>query len=228
MVFANSNATIPIVQSDSLLVDQSNIESRSFSDLSDTYSGEEFVYERTVKTSGWWSRFKQWFKSLFNINSGKSSDKYVDMAMWIAASIIFLLVIFFLFKAIINKEGHWVFGRSSDKSIIPVSDIESNIQEADFNTLINQAETRGDYRLAIRFYYLWLLRSLSNAEIIAYDAEKTNADYLYEISQPKMKEEFSYMAYLYNYIWYGEFNVDQNQFNQAKAAFSQLLNTFKA
>lgn len=213
---------------DSLYVDDSKIESRDFDDLSNKYNSDDYIYERSVETSGWWSRLKQWFRDLFNIKSGSESDKYIDLAFWICASIIFLLVIFFLFKAIINKEGQWIFGKSSDKTIIPVTDIESNLHVADFRSLIADAEKTDNYRLAIRYYYLWLLKKLSHAEIIEYDVEKTNSDYHHEISSREVKEEFSYTSYLYNYIWYGEFDVNNTQFNKAKRAFNNFLNSIKA
>jgi hypothetical protein len=94
--------------------------------------------------------------------------------------------------------------------------------------LIGEAERDGNYRLAIRYYYLWLLKSLTNAEIIAYDVEKTNSDYFNEIASKPLKDEFSYTSYLYNYIWYGEFDVNEQQFTKAKTAFVKFLNSVKA
>jgi hypothetical protein len=74
---------------------------------------------------------------------------------------------------------------------------------------------------------LWLLKSLSEAEIIDYDVEKTNSDYFLEIAKETTKKEFSYTSYLYNYIWYGEFNIDEIQFKKAKDAFTQFLKSIK-
>jgi hypothetical protein len=127
-----------------------------------------------------------------------------------------------------NDEGSWVFGKSSDKNIIPVTDIENNIHITNFKSLIEEAEKNNNYRLAIRYYYLWLLKSLTENEIIEYDVEKTNSDYKNEITSKNIKEEFSYTSYLYNYIWYGEFNVDETQFNKAKHAFINFLKAIKA
>ena len=73
-----------------------------------------------------------------------------------------------------------------------------------------------------------MLKKLSTAEIIHYDVEKTNNDYRNEIETPKVKEEFTYTSYLYNYIWYGEFDVNDEQFNKAKHAFDKFLNSIKA
>ncbi|MEM9681434.1 MAG: DUF4129 domain-containing protein [Bacteroidota bacterium] len=218
-------------QNDSLQVDQSDISPRHFDGLKDKYSDDDFIYERTVEKSGIWARFKQWLndliKDLFSLNSDARAANITDLLLKIFYVVIFLLVIYFIFKAIMNKEGKWVLGKSSDKSIIPVTDVENNIHATDFRALIKTAEKGNNYRLAIRYYYLWLLKTLTNAEIIEYDAEKTNSDYYYEINKEAIKEEFSYTSYLYNYIWYGEFDINQEQFNKAKEAFTSFLNSIK-
>jgi len=216
---------------DSIVIDKEPLKIREYDNLKDKYAGEEFIYERNIETSGWWTRFKKWFsdflKDLFDLSSDAQASKIADTALTVFYVLIFLLVIFFIVKAIINKEGNWVFGKSSDKSIIPIKDLENNIHAADFKTLIANAENSGNFRLAVRFYYLWLLKSLSEAEIIDYDVEKTNSDYYYEINNVDLRKQYSYTSYLYNYIWYGEFEIDQNQFDKAKNAFAQFLNTIR-
>ena len=231
---ANSQQEAALTQTliDSIPHDSASIEPRKFDDLNDKYTGEDYVYERTVESSGWWTRFKQWlndlFKSLFNLSDEGQASKATDIMLKIGGVIIFLLVIYFIFRAVMNDEGTWIFGKSSDKKIIPVTDIETNLQNTDFKQLIADAESDGNYRLAIRYYYLWLLKSLTNAEIIDYDVEKTNSDYFNEIASKPVKDEFSYTSYLYNYIWYGEFDVNEQQFNKAKHAFVKFLNSIKA
>ncbi|MEO6347175.1 MAG: DUF4129 domain-containing protein [Aquaticitalea sp.] len=217
---------------DSIPVDNSTIERRRFENVKEKYQGDEFVYERSIENSGWWTRFKQWvndlIKDLFNLNNEGQAAKATDIALKIGGIVIFLLFIYFIFKAVMNDEGKWVFGKSSDKNIIPVNDIVNNIHATDFKQLIADAEQDSNYRMAIRFYYLWLLKSLTNAEIIDYDVEKTNSDYYYEIVSKQIKDEFSYTSYLYNYIWYGEFDVNEQQFDKAKTAFTKFLNSIKA
>jgi len=232
-LYANASASKAINQvlQDSVYIDVDPIEKRHFEDLKDKYSGNDFIYERTINNSGWWTRFKQWLsdfiKNIFDINSDAKASDVTDIAIKVFYVVIFILVVFFIVKAIINKEGKWVFGKSSDKSIIPVTDIESNIYEADFKSLIASAERDNNYRLAVRYYYLLLLKNLSQAGIIEYDVEKTNSDYHYEINSEALKKEFSYTSYLYNYIWYGEFDIDISQFQKAKTAFNQFLDSVK-
>lgn len=221
-----------LVEQDTLQIDTSIVEKRHFENLKDKYTGEEFVYDRTVESSGWWTRFKLWLseflKTFFEMKGEGQSSELTDIILKIGAVTIFLLVIFFIFKAVMNSEGKWVFGKGSDKNIIPVSDIEANIHVTDFKTLIASAEAEHNYRLAIRYYYLWLLKDLTNAELIEYDVEKTNSDYQNEITSKSVKDGFSYTSYLYNYIWYGEFDVNETEFLKAKEAFIQFLKSIKA
>ncbi|MEM6516126.1 MAG: DUF4129 domain-containing protein [Bacteroidota bacterium] len=231
MSYFSSEIVQPRTFQDSLYTDTGPLEVREYENLKDKYDDDDFIYERSVADSGWWTRFKKWlsdfFRDLFDLNSAAQASNFTDIALKVFYVVIFLLVVFFIVKAIINKEGTWVFGKSSDKNIIPVTDVENNIHVTDFNTLIEQAESKGNFRLAVRYYYLWLLKKLSEAEIIDYDVEKTNSDYYYEIKPDDVKKQYSYTSYLYNYIWYGEFEIDKNQFDKAKNAFAQFLNSIK-
>ncbi|PSG86431.1 DUF4129 domain-containing protein [Aurantibacter aestuarii] len=214
-----------------LTQDSSNVEPRRFNNLKERYTEDAFNYERTKETSGWWTRFKQWlsdlWQSLFNIDSKGEAAQLTDVMLNIASVIIILLVVYFIYRAIINKEGKWVFGKSSNKTIIPVDAVETNIHETNFETLISSAESELQYRLAIRYYYLWLLKELTRKGLIEYDAEKTNSDYQLELTNHTQAEKFAYTSYLYNYIWYGEFTVDEIQFSKAKKAFIHFLNSIK-
>ena len=216
------------LSSDTLQVDDTARAGRKFEDLQSKYTDDIFTYERKIETSGWWTRFKEWlndfFKNLFNLESRQQAEEITDVLIQVAGVILFVLVVYFIVKAFLNKEGQWVFGKSSDKSIIPVTDIESDLSAVDFKQLIKTAEKNGHYRLAIRYYYLWLLKKLNQAGFIEYDIEKTNSDYQRELTAEKLSDDFAYTSYLYNYIWYGEFEVNDAQFDQARLAYDQLLN----
>jgi hypothetical protein len=66
---------------------------------------------------------------------------------------------------------------------------------------------------------------MSEKQIIEWDVEKTNSDYLYEIKNERQKEDFAYLSYLYNNIWYGEFTLDEATFEKAKNAFEKSIKT---
>lgn len=231
-VEAKGNTIVPeiqITQTDSLKIDQAPIIKREFNDLSSKYKSKKFEYDRPLSETGWWTRFKQWlsnfFKELFNFTDAGQASNFTEVILKIAATLLIVLVVYFIFKAIINKEGTWVFSKSGKKPLPKINAIEEDIENQNFSDLVDHAINQDNYRLAIRYYYLWLLKTMNAHELIVYDIEKTNSDYYYEIKSESIKNQFSYASYLYNYIWYGEFNVDQIQFGKAKDAFSKFINT---
>jgi hypothetical protein len=139
--------------------------------------------------------------------------------MKIIAIGIVLFVVYLIVKSILNKEGQWIFGKNTNRGILTYDDLEKNLQTTDFQKLIAKSEKDGDNRLSIRYYYLWLLKTFTAQEIIVWDIEKTNSDYLYEIKNEKTKSDFQYLSYIYNYCWYGEFDLTADDFQQAKLLF---------
>jgi hypothetical protein len=147
----------------------------------------------------------------------------VELVLKILAIALILFVIYLIVKSIMNKEGQWIFGKKSDRSVIRYDEIEKNLHLVDFEKLIKDSIKLDEKRLTIRYYYLWLLKKMSEKQVIEWDIEKTNSDYLYEIKNEKLKEQFGYVSYLYNYIWYGEFDIDSSTFEKATATFQKTI-----
>jgi len=68
-----------------------------------------------------------------------------------------------------------------------------------------------------------LLKSLSDKNTIEWDIEKTNSDYIREIKDNKLKQDFQFLSYIFEYSWYGEFELNDNDFSKAEAAFLKLI-----
>lgn len=213
-----------------IVIDTAKIEARAFdAKFKSKYKDDAFIYEFRSKEKNAWDRFKEWlagiFKDLFSFTSNEASMNFVEILLKSIAIIIVVYVIYMIAKSILNKEGQWVFGKNSDKKIIHHEDVEKDLKNVDFEKLIQQTLESGEKRLTIRYYYLWLLQKMSAKEIIVWDIEKTNSDYLYEIKNEKLKDDFAYFSYLYNYIWYGEFELDDLTFEKAKNTFDNTLKT---
>ena len=191
------------------------------------YTDKEFIYEFKTPEKNAWDRFKEslanFFKNIFSFTDSKSAVNFVDILLRTIAILIVLAVIYMIAKAIMNKEGQWIFGRNSDRKIINYDEIEKNLHLVDFEKLIQKSLESGENRLTIRYYYLWLLKKMSEKQIIEWDVEKTNSDYLYEIKNEAQKEDFAYLSYLYNNIWYGEFELDEETFAKARNAFEKSI-----
>ena len=209
-------------------IDSSSVEERTFnSSFEENYQENDFVYEQKVNETNWWERFKEWladfFRRLFNFSDDTVSMQFVEILIKVLAVLLLIFVIYLIVKSIMNGEGQWIFGKSSDKNVINYEEIEKNIHLIDFEKLIKDTLKSGERRLSIRYYYLWLLKKMAEKNIIEWDVEKTNTDYLYEIKNPAFKSKFEYVSYLYDYIWYGEFDLDEETFLKAKTAFENTI-----
>ncbi|MFD2908012.1 DUF4129 domain-containing protein [Flavobacterium ardleyense] len=210
------------VQSDSL-----GYTSRKFGDLKNKYTGSDFNYiERTkVDTSAWdrfWSAIGRFLSNLFDFGNGVQALSGLEIVMKVIALLVIIFVVYLIVKIIINKEGGWVFGKSPKK--IKITEItEEDIHSMDFRSAITTAKNEKNLRLATRYYYLWLLKSFSDKDIIEWDIEKTNADYLSEISNLQLKKEFQFLSYVYEYSWYGEFELTSIDFERTEITFQKLI-----
>ncbi len=220
------------IAQDSLQVDTAPLEPTRFEDaFKEKYAGNEYIYERNIDTEGWFTRFKRWLgevlQSWFDLKSDTQTNDLTSLIINLIYILVIIAVIFVIVRAIMNGEGRWVFGRSSDKNIIPVEDLEQSLHVIDFQKEIAALKAEGKYRMAIRYYYLFILKKLSDAELISFDVEKTNNDYLRELQNSNVGESFAHASYLYNYIWYGEFPIDGEAYGKAQVPFENLLNQIK-
>ncbi|WP_431244611.1 DUF4129 domain-containing protein [Flavobacterium sp. P21] len=223
-------ASIKYTEKD-IQIDSATVEPKTFEKkFKERYKGEDFVYEVKPPEKTLWDDFLEWlarlFSKIFTFSDHKSSVNFVAILFKTLATILVVVFIFLIVKALINKEGQWIFGRNSQKKNIYYSDIEKNIHLLDFEKLIAENIQSGEKRIAIRYYYLWLLKVMAQNNYIDWDIEKTNSDYLYEIKSPAHKEEFTYLSYLYNYIWYGEFEINEPIFLKAENRFKKAIKTF--
>ena len=108
-----------------------------------------------------------------------------------------------------------------------ISDEEDLIEEGEFEKLLKRAVQNGNFRLATRYYYLWLLQQLSEKKYIEYHKEKTNTEYLFELEDKNLRSGFSYLSYIYSYVWYGEFLVDAARFDGIAKKYKSFMNQIK-
>lgn len=209
-------------------IDSSQINVNTFpKDFKQRYRDAEFIYEFKAPEKNVWDRFKEWladiFRNFFNFTNDEDSMHAVEIVLKTIAVLLVVFVIYLIAKALLNKEGRWIFGRSSDAKIIRYDDIANNIHQQDFKKLIATAKQSHDKRLVIRYYYLWLLQKMTDRQLIEWDIEKTNSDYYREIKSAAAKDRFAYVSYLYDYVWYGEFGLDDATYQKTCNAFENAI-----
>lgn len=108
---------------------------------------------------------------------------------------------------------------------ISLEEIEENLTANDPTNLIDQAIQNGNYRLALRLYYLKIIRELSLTGAIEWKKDKTNGDYLRELKKNQLRSPFRSVTIAFERIWYGNRLLDREEFMRIQPEFDHLLNT---
>ncbi len=212
--------------------DDSNIEKQTISekDLETYKADEEFNYTEVKKEENIFDKFVRWLRnllrqfweSIFGIGSVTGFLYFIFRVLpyLLLAILIYLLIRFFL-----KVNSNNIIGKQQEKGQISYSEEEQIIKNEDIDALIHQAIKQKNYRLAIRYYYLLALKKLTETDNIEWQPQKTNEDYITELDNTYYKPDFENITKIYDYVWYGEFNIDAVKFESLKLPFESLNKT---
>jgi len=91
-----------------------------------------------------------------------------------------------------------------------------------YQDLLQKAYTEKNFRIAVRILYLQTLKLLSEQNIIAFQADYTNMDYLQQLSQTMFYKDFFAITRHYEYVWYGGFAVSEPVFSTIQQDFNAI------
>lgn len=118
--------------------------------------------------------------------------------------------------------------RQKNRTLQPSYEIgKENIYQMDFPALLDLAIKQGNYRLAVRYTYLQTLVMLAVAGKIQLRDEKTNRQYLSELGNGETSKLFSALVYGFEFVWYGEFVPDEDQYLRLQEAFVSFQKTMQ-
>ena len=115
--------------------------------------------------------------------------------------------------------------RKRDVSIVndDLQITEENIFSLDYEKEIQKAVNDNNYRLAIRLWYLRILKEMADKNIIQYKHERTNRDYLDQLNDTSYYNGFFRLTRNFEYSWYGQFPLQADTFQLLQKDFQ----TFK-
>ncbi|WP_179346188.1 hypothetical protein [Winogradskyella ursingii] len=223
LVFSSSFAQ----EKNDIKKDSSQLDVTYFKDsFKENYTGDEFNY--SINDTGGVNLIQRvlrsffgWLRDVFGFEIDFLDYQTME---YIVYGLLGVIVLYLLIKFLLQNPVSSVF-KTESKTIEGFSFVEENIEQIDFDQLINEALKDNNYRLATRYMYLKSLKELANKKTIEWHYDKTNSDYLNEIKDTKLKALFKRISYIYDYVWYGEFPMDEERFNKNKADFNQLIKT---
>jgi hypothetical protein len=146
------------------------------------------------------------------------SSSGLQFFLWMLAA---CFVLFILYKLFLT-EGAFRKRTTSLKNTSPQVEEEVITSESDFERLIRLAIQSGNYRLAVRYQYLQTLHKLAAKNLIELAADKTNNNYVREITNKNYQNDFAALTLNYEYVWYGEFAIEENIYRRLETGFSQF------
>lgn len=84
----------------------------------------------------------------------------------------------------------------------------------DFQKMLEQALKIQDYQAACRCLYLDVLQSMMQKNLIVFRKDKTNMDYLKEISDTQAAKAFKALTVSFESVWYGGIHADQPKYEE--------------
>jgi hypothetical protein len=137
-----------------------------------------------------------------------------------------VLVAFLLYRFI--GEGNIFNARSRKLGLtseeIDLNNIEENLETAELDPIIKKAIAAKNFPLAIRLYYLAILKELTLAGAIVWKKDKTNRIYVREMQPHPLMETFRTVTAIFERVWYGDTPLDETGFQSIQPSFQNLLN----
>ena len=218
-------------QQDTLIInyDSSQIEQKKFDlDQIEKYRvDKDFNYEEKKQKTGFFTKILNWFKRILErffewLLGVERASGAVEAFLSVLPYMILAVILYFLLRFFLRIDANSLKMAQNKKVMITLNEEDQLIKNEDIKRLINDAIEAKNYRLAIRYYYVALLQDLTAKELIEWQQEKTNEDYIKELKEETIKKEFIRTTLLYDFVWYGNFNINEPQFLRAQTAFEKL------
>lgn len=190
------------------------------------YKGNEFDYTTVKPRMSFWDKLMakvfRLLQSIFGETVFTKSGNITGVVIRLFAIVLVGFLVYFIIKYLLGKDGNFLFGKKNKKIDIKDEELHENIHEINFPESILKFEKSGDFRSAIRYQFLFVLKKLSDKKIIVWNPEKTNKDYVSELKAAHIKDEFSKLSYIFDYVWYGEFSIDEDHYLKFKNKFQSF------
>lgn len=152
---------------------------------------------------------------------GEPAD-FSGLAQFLLITLSIIVVAGVLYWMITNG----AFKKNTEVKRIQVESLEEaerDLDKADIKSFLEKAIANGDYRLALRLYYLQSIKVLSAKYLIVWKRDKTNGRYLRELKGHDLYPDFKSLTLDFERIWYTDMPVSEDLFSKQHPAFEQFL-----
>jgi len=197
--------------------------------LTEVYQGEA-IERQVIKEATWKKAIRGLDYEPKPVQKRKSRERIggngrklmTIIAVIAGAGLLAFLIAYFL--------GYIEFGKKAkEKGMnISIEEVEDRLMEADLMALINSALQQGNYKGAIRLYYLQTLKTLSEQQFIRWKKQKTNRNYLSELRGQSPYQNFKAITLIFDRVWYGGDELTEAEYLAIVPRFESFLQEIKS
>ena len=184
-------------------------------------SDAAFHYDRNSNpTFSIWALIKYWIRHfLERLLSPRGATIFLNAIYYL----IIAALIAFAISRFMNLRFRSLFYAPSQKDAPVAEFLEKELAGINFEHEIQKAIEAAHYRDAIRWLYLKGLKKLSDKTLINWHPEKTNHDYIVELTHPELRDVFVKLTSYFEYAWYGDIHVSHPDFLEAERHFHRFF-----
>ncbi|GAB5407999.1 MAG: hypothetical protein BalsKO_03640 [Balneolaceae bacterium] len=121
-----------------------------------------------------------------------------------------------------------IFSKKKSETSFTLNIGEEEFQSLDLHALLDEAISKHDFPSATRYLYLITLKMLDEHDLITWGIEKTNIDYERELSGHKGSTVFNSLTSYYEYVEYGDFEIDKIGYELVHDLYNDLKERVEA
>jgi Domain of unknown function (DUF4129) len=152
-------------------------------------------------------------KSIFDI-------AFVKLIVWALA---IFAVLFILYQLLAGQQNLFY----KNKKLEDAGENDA-VETGGLSPLImsQQAAARGDFRMAIRYKYLYILQLMGEKGLVVLQPQKSDAHYQTELRGKPPATDFAKVTLQYEYVWYGEFSLNADQYQSIIGGYRKFIETW--
>jgi hypothetical protein len=157
-------------------------------------------------------------------SSSGSSWNIPEWTIYLAYILVGLVLVFIIYQLFFKNPMR------TNKKVESVIQEELPIEKpvSELERLLSKFIQEGNYREAVRIYFIFIIKALREKGWIQWEKKKTNTAYLFELRNRKQYPSFSQATLIFEIIWYGDRMIDEAQFKLIRPQFEELLKSIQS